>query len=350
MKHSFHCILRRAFQWYHNWHNQSFHQDFHWLAFILIALSVTSFILRENISFANSFEPASIYLAESDPNCNYYDEDYNLIPCDPPVFKPVQPPTSQNLQAGQEFGQMISDVFNYALILVGISVFVMIMWGGILYLTSAANPGNIAVAKKKIYNAIIGVIILFSSYVILNTINPELVGDTIDLQGIQPPGPVIIPPGIDACSLCFAYPGGITAGGIPVKCMGLYVDTSSAIPVNDPNRTCRYTDAVTATKLVALREATRNWVLSEGFPPTVNHADSCHGNGSCVDITLFPRPSDALIIDELNRLCAAVRSAGFTTIINEYTSLASSWPAGPTNCPRPRSTPFRTGDHLHIER
>ncbi|MDP3793086.1 MAG: pilin [bacterium] len=195
IKHSFHCILRRSLRWYHNWHNQPFHKDLHWLAFILMALTLTSFILQENTDFAYSFEPANMYLAQSDPNCGYTDEDYNFIPCDPPPLQPPAPAPPTNPNADAEFGQMIGNVFNYALILVGISVFVMIMWGGILWLTSPANPGNIATAKKKIYNAIIGAVILLSAYVILKTINPELVGGRLDLPGIKPPAPIIKPPG-----------------------------------------------------------------------------------------------------------------------------------------------------------
>jgi len=342
-KHSFHCILRRSFRWYHNWHNHSLHPDFHWLAFILIALTLTLFVLQANANISDSLE-ATVILAQ---------QDSDPITGQPAPFQPQTPATVRNPQASQEFGQMVTNFFNYALILVGISVFIMIMWGGILWLTSAANPGNIATAKRKIFNAIIGAVILLSAYVILRTINPELVGSQFNLPGIGAPAPIQIPGqpptgSIEACSLCSAYPGGRTAGGQAIECVGLYVNTNQ--PLNDSSQTCPFADVLVAQNLIRLRGLKTNWVISEGFPPTVNHADLCHGNGSCVDIILSPRPSDSLIIDELNSLCAAVRSAGFVTIVNEYSSLASSWPAGPTNCPPPRNTPFATGDHLHIER
>jgi len=94
------------------------------------------------------------------------------------------------------FQDLITYAYNYSLIIVGIAVFIMIMWGGFLWMTSAANPGNIATAKGYMKNAIIGAVLLLSSYVILNTINPELVGGGFNLPGISnpPPPPIINPP------------------------------------------------------------------------------------------------------------------------------------------------------------
>ena len=73
-------------------------------------------------------------------------------------------------------GQLIQNIYLYALYLVGLAVFIMIIWAGFLWLTAGANPGNIANAKHKILNAIIGAIIFFSGYAILYSINPDLVG------------------------------------------------------------------------------------------------------------------------------------------------------------------------------
>ena len=105
-----------------------------------------------------------------------------------PSAQSLEPPTTAST-----FQDLISSAFNYAILLVGIAVFVMILWAGFLWLTSAANPGNIATAKGYISNAIFGGILLLSSYVILYTINPQLVGGEFDLKGI-PVGPSISVP------------------------------------------------------------------------------------------------------------------------------------------------------------
>lgn len=52
---------------------------------------------------------------------------------------------------------------------------VLIMVGGIMWTTSAGNPGRIDKAKGYIIDSIIGVVLLLGSYTILQVINPNLV-------------------------------------------------------------------------------------------------------------------------------------------------------------------------------
>ena len=84
-----------------------------------------------------------------------------------------------------DLGQLIQAIFLYSLYLVGLAVFVMIIWAGFLWITSAASPGNIANAKHKIFNAIIGAVIFFSGYAILYSINPSLVTGNFNLPGLE---------------------------------------------------------------------------------------------------------------------------------------------------------------------
>ena len=108
------------------------------------------------------------------------------VPAEP--FNPPQPPVP--LPPADDFQELIGSAFNYAVIIVGIAVFVMILYAGFLWMTSAANPGNIATAKGYITNAILGAILLLSAYVILYTINPELVGGGFTLEGLKAPTPL----------------------------------------------------------------------------------------------------------------------------------------------------------------
>ncbi|OGL73415.1 hypothetical protein A3F28_00880 [Candidatus Uhrbacteria bacterium RIFCSPHIGHO2_12_FULL_57_11] len=71
--------------------------------------------------------------------------------------------------------QYIQAIYNYVLGIVGIIATVMIVYGGIRWLTAAGNMTTIGDAKKMITNAVVGVIIALGSYLILFTINPELV-------------------------------------------------------------------------------------------------------------------------------------------------------------------------------
>jgi hypothetical protein len=69
----------------------------------------------------------------------------------------------------------IMAIFNFSLMIIGIVVFGALIYGGFRYLTSAGNPSAMADAKDQIFSALLGLIILFSAWLILNTINPELV-------------------------------------------------------------------------------------------------------------------------------------------------------------------------------
>ncbi len=81
-----------------------------------------------------------------------------------------------------ETGTMTSDLlakyikafYDYGLAAAGILAAIVLMAGGLLWLTAAGNDTRIGQAKELIVGSITGVLILFSSWIILNTINPDL--------------------------------------------------------------------------------------------------------------------------------------------------------------------------------
>ena len=50
----------------------------------------------------------------------------------------------------------------------GVLALIGFIYGGVLYLSSSVNPDNIKKAKDIMKNSIIGLVILFSSYAIIN--------------------------------------------------------------------------------------------------------------------------------------------------------------------------------------
>lgn len=66
-------------------------------------------------------------------------------------------------------------IFNLIVALSGIIVFGIIVFSGFRYATSAGNPTTMKDAQDQIGSAIIGMIIILSSYLLLTTINPQLV-------------------------------------------------------------------------------------------------------------------------------------------------------------------------------
>ena len=66
-------------------------------------------------------------------------------------------------------------IFNFAITISGIVAFGVMVYGGILYVTSAGDPSKISDAKDQIIASFLGLIIILSSFLILNTVNPQLV-------------------------------------------------------------------------------------------------------------------------------------------------------------------------------
>jgi hypothetical protein len=71
--------------------------------------------------------------------------------------------------------QYVKYVFNFGIATFGLVVFGALLWAGFLYLTSAGRPDRLKEARDRILSAFLGLIILLSSYIVLTTINPQLV-------------------------------------------------------------------------------------------------------------------------------------------------------------------------------
>jgi len=72
-------------------------------------------------------------------------------------------------------GEYIIAIFNYGLAIVGILAAIILMAGGLIWLTSGGSSSKVGQAKELMLGSIVGLLILVVSWVILNTINPELV-------------------------------------------------------------------------------------------------------------------------------------------------------------------------------
>ncbi len=69
----------------------------------------------------------------------------------------------------------IKTIYHYAIGVVGILAAVVLMFGGVLWLTAGGNPSRIENAKAWIRSSLAGLIIALASYGILYTLNPSLV-------------------------------------------------------------------------------------------------------------------------------------------------------------------------------
>src|SRR4030042_636636 len=73
-------------------------------------------------------------------------------------------------------------IFYLFLSLSGLICFASMVWAGFLFLTSTGDPGKRKNAISRIWLAFVGSAIILGSYLIFNTINPQLVIIDLGLQ------------------------------------------------------------------------------------------------------------------------------------------------------------------------
>lgn len=91
--------------------------------------------------------------------------------------------TTDAQDAPQTAQDYLKNLYNFLLGFVGIAAMGSIVYGGVLYIISAGNPSRVGAAKDAIWNGIIGLVVAGFGYLILVTINPDLVGG-FDLKDI----------------------------------------------------------------------------------------------------------------------------------------------------------------------
>lgn len=78
-----------------------------------------------------------------------------------------------DLNENQDLDQIIAYFYALLVGISGLAAFIMIIWGGAEWMTSVGDPAKITSAKDKIRQSLLGLLLILSSFLILNTINPE---------------------------------------------------------------------------------------------------------------------------------------------------------------------------------
>ncbi|GAI01267.1 unnamed protein product, partial [marine sediment metagenome] len=94
-------------------------------------------------------------------------------------------PGSPGLTSKSTIPDYVKYIFNFAIWASGFLALGVLIYGGFQYLTSTGNIEKIRDAKERIASALLGLLILFGSYLILVSINPQLV--IFHLSPIPPP-------------------------------------------------------------------------------------------------------------------------------------------------------------------
>jgi hypothetical protein len=243
----------------------------------------------------------------------------------------------------------IEGVVKLVIGLSGILAVVMIMFGGIKYMSTDAFTGK-SDAKNTIQNALWGLAMVLGAWMILFTISPDLVKFDISLTRFIPPErasstpivlpPVIVPPPGNGGLLptptrawrlvpeSAPKPGGkciddrsgragtqYTKDGEPFPKCPSDTPTMVDLKVVLPEAGARCVDAgpckIHANGLPGMRRFVEyakihglEWKIIDAYPPSNDHINICHQNGGCVDIQSVP-----INVAGFVKLCRVARSS-----------------------------------------
>ncbi len=168
-------------------------------------------------------------------------------------------------------------LYNFLIISVGIAALLMIVVGGIWYVSSAGNQARMGTAKTIITDALLGLAVVFLAWLILNTINPDLVkGNLSRLAGDFENGEVDTGSGTNPgnCSNCVE-----PSGRYAIKDNGTAVCSADTCLINDE------LDAYLGD--FGSSSPGNELHATELFPPTVPHSNTCHYDGTCLDMSFI---------------------------------------------------------------
>lgn len=93
-----------------------------------------------------------------------------------------------------DFPELIIYLYDFGIAIGGFLAFVIIVKSGINLMNSQGNPSALSEAKKRIINSLIGLVVLLCSYILLTTINPDIIKiQNIQLGDTQMSLPIFIP-------------------------------------------------------------------------------------------------------------------------------------------------------------
>ncbi|MES2087932.1 MAG: hypothetical protein V4467_02975 [Patescibacteria group bacterium] len=103
------------------------------------------------------------------------------------------PGTVSNATGGTTLSTYLTGIFRAGIVMAGVLAFLMIVIGGFQYLSTDAMTGK-EEGKVRIERAVGGLLLALASYIILYTINPDLVSLNLTLSGTRPASDVGRPP------------------------------------------------------------------------------------------------------------------------------------------------------------
>lgn len=218
---------------------------------------------------------------------------------------PLVPCTGTDCEACH-VAALIQTIINFLLVYIAVPIgIILLAYTGFQAIGAGVQGGSGApLIRKRLGNMVFGFALMLSSWLIVDTAIKFLFDagrfgawNKIDCVGVAEPQNTITHPTVQEtqqekqqATTTTQKTGSkiVTANGTCENCVSL---KESGITCG-PNSNCNL-DAETASKLAALNDSTKGMVVTEGFPPKIQHKNQCHSNGTCVDATIADKSVDA---------------------------------------------------------
>ncbi len=251
------------------------------------------------------------------------------VPLEPGAFNGVGTDSSSNL------GTFLGQVFNWAIAIAVVAALIMTIWGGIEYMTTDSWNGK-EDAKTKWQNAFWGLVLALVSWLILYTINPNLVNFE---------GNTFLSPTSSGASNISSNTGNNTGtinNPLKLPCIDCAPASDYGLVCKVPG--CQLNKAL-ATKLQTAL-AGQNAQITEGYPAEEGlHISKCHYNGTCADVNLLSQSTEP---DDVKKLYDSLKAAGLKAqyeVRGEDASLCQRYIEVSVPC---KPWPHATAGHFHV--
>lgn len=273
------------------------------------------------------------------PNALVLAEEIQYVPLAPVrqfssgVCDPSQPTSATNCQI--KIIDYIPKVFKLTIAIAGALAVIMIMLGGIKYITSASMGGK-EDGKEMITNAIMGLLLAIGAYIILYTINPETLKFNLSTISAIPPSSIVTPPGPPPgpgdsvmCPVVIGPRASPIITTVPCACSPVCVTLGTGIyaPISFRSAGVKL-NKIIADKALELDRLLAvvgvSWSITEAWPPSFAHRSVCHQDGKCFDANINPPIVTALTptaseVNRVNQFFTFSRASGLRPILEVKT-------------------------------
>jgi len=236
--------------------------------------------------------------------------------------------------------KLANNVIKFLIVLSILLAAILFMYAGFLFVTSGGNESQLKKGKEMFKNVFIGIIIVLTGFLIVDTVMKTLAGDS--LMGGGPWNQIQCVPNPSAISTGVWNPG--DSGSVSVTPTG-------STATDCPNCTrlegipCKNANSCTVDPSYAANlNQLSSWglVITEAYPPTITHQAACHSNGTCTDIVFANNDYSP---ERIRQFQAAADTAGYRAVYEPV----GSCPAGMTQAQcLPSSVTRATGTHFSL--